>query len=86
MQAPIAFAFDYKMPPAMGAGAATVGAGGGSKLAAGLKAALGSTWDSQLKPYYPFNRGGADIDLMRRREAASSMRSIALSGRWRSWM
>ena len=31
-------------------------------------------------------RGGADIDLIRSREAASSIRSIALSGRWRSWM
>ena len=30
--------------------------------------------------------GGAVIVLMRMRDAASSMRSIALSGRWRSWM
>jgi hypothetical protein len=30
--------------------------------------------------------GGEDIDLMRMREAASSMRSIALSGRKRSEM
>ena len=31
-------------------------------------------------------RGGADMVLMRMRDAASSMRSIALSGRCRSWM
>src|SRR5204862_435616 len=31
-------------------------------------------------------RGGALIERMRMRDAASSIRSIALSGRWRSWM